>query len=100
MLTAQPDRGLPQVSSEAAPEAPRKRRRSAWGENDGGEVYVKPAGPKVDEEGKGAVPSLAEVLSMSAKDLRKLLTQHGVSMAGCVEKSDFIDLARKLLSTQ
>jgi hypothetical protein len=90
--------------SDGETKAPRQRA-SLWGEgNDGGEVYVggaaKDAKPSTSETPQDAepLPDEASLIKMSAKDLKLLLVSHKVDVAGCYEKSEFLERARALIS--
>ena len=41
-------------------------------------------------------PSEEELKKMSAKELKKLITERGKDVSSCFEKSDFLELALKL----
>jgi len=98
-------------SSEATPAGEedggrRRRRKSAWGENQGGEVYVGAGSKAAAEEPQASASAAAEPLepvpseealaAMSAKELKKLLVSHKVDTVDCIERGDYLEKARKL----
>lgn len=111
------------ATSNASGAAPRRRRASLWGEgNDGGQVYVGTgtktgsgdstagaavsqsggvAGTEASKEAEGKnvepIPDEATLQQMSAKELKKLLLANSVDVAGCFEKAEFLEKAKKLV---
>lgn len=81
--------------------ASQRRRRSAWDqENSGGVVYTAPpasgGASTADEPKTPPLPPEEELSAMPAKELRRLLSDRGVNVSTCFEKSDLLEQARLL----